>query len=195
MKRILIALALVVSVAASASAQQVSDPVAKRSQAILEQARKLDLLNHLLPLVMTKDQIKQLLPAIEKCRSKVKQILQKEADDLKLVEIEIDKAYNDGVKKGAVPPKDLLNKLNRLFTAFAIRRDVAAAENADEVIAAMKANLNAGQMKTAANSLDIKVFQPQADPEKMSDDDKVRVFIREIILDPLAYDLLVALSK
>ncbi|MBX3118256.1 MAG: hypothetical protein KF784_04265 [Fimbriimonadaceae bacterium] len=195
MKRVLLAVLLIVSIVAAAPAQTVPDATAKRSDAILSRARQLDLLNHILPLVMTKDQIKQLLPAIEKCRAKVKQVIQREADNLKLVEIEIDRAYEDGVKKGAVPSKELLNKLNRLFIGFAILRDAAASENADDVLAVMKSALNEGQLKTASKSLDIKVYNPKAEPDKMSDDEKIKYFIRDVILDPLAYDLLVALSK
>jgi len=46
-----------------------------------------------------------------------------------------------------------------------------------------------------ANSLTLKFFEPDITPEQATDDQKERVFCREVLLDPLTYDLLVAMSK
>ncbi len=195
MKRVLLAAILVFSLAGSALALNQDTPASKRADAIVNRARQLDLLNHILPLLLTKDQINKILPVIEKCRGKVKQVMAKEAENLKLVEIEVEKAYEDGIKKGAVPSRALLEKLNRLFFGFSILRNAAASENADDVYAVMKSCMNEGQLKVAANSIDIKRYNPQADTSKMSDEEKIKFFIKDVMLDPLSYDVLVALAK
>lgn len=194
MKRVLIATLCLFSLVGAANAQ-LSDAAAKRSEAIVKRMRQLDLLNHIIPLALTKDQINKILPVIEKCRQKVKQIQSMEADDLKKVEIECDKAYDDGVKKNNVPDVALLKKLNMLMIAFAIRRDVAINENTDDMMAIMKSTLNAGQLKVAAHSLDVKQYDPKAEPSKMSDDEKMKFYIKDVMLDPLAYDVLIQLAK
>ena len=85
--------------------------------------------------------------------------------------------------------------MNRLFSAFTVRRQIAAGENADAVLAVLKSTLNAGQIKAAANSEDMKAFDPNLDPAKLSDDDKLKFYIKDIVLDPQAYDLLMRMSK
>jgi len=168
---------------------------AKKSDEILVKARQLDLLNHLLPLVMTKDQLNKVLGVVEKCRSKVDRIRLDEANELLKFEPKIDDAINRGVNRDLVPSKTLMVDLAKNFNAFSIRRQVAAGENADDVLAVMKKELNAGQLKTAANSHDLKVYDPNVDPSKLSEDDKLKFYIKDVILDPSCYDLLIKLTK
>ena len=137
----------------------------------------------------------KILVAVEKARSKVSQIEQMEATDLLNYESKINDAINKGISRDLVPSKDLLKELNRLFSAFTVRRQIAAGENADAVLAVLKSTLNAGQIKAAANSEDMKAFDPNLDPAKLSDDDKLKFYIKDIVLDPQAYDLLMRMSK
>lgn len=172
---------------------QRSDEKAKRSDAILNKIRHLDLLNHILPLTLTKEQIGALLPVIEKCRQSVRKIELMEHDDLVKFESKIDKAVEDGIKKDLVPGRELLNELNKLILAFRVRRQVAIGENVDLVLPVVKKEFNKGQIAVAANSLDPKAFG--MDPEKMTEDDRLKLYIRDILLDMLAYDLLIRLQK
>lgn len=177
-----------------AMAQGTSD-AAKRSDAIMKKARTLDLLNHILPLLLTKDQINQMLPVIERTRAKVRQIEKAEAEDLAKFDKKLDEAIEQGLGKDRVPSRALLNEVSRLFQALSIRRQVAAEENAEEMLAVVKKALNAGQIKTMANSLDMKVYMPGTDPATITEDVKLKVFIKDVLLDPLSYDFLVRLSK
>lgn len=168
---------------------------AKKSDEILVKARQLDLLNHLLPLVMTKDQLNKVLGVVEKCRAKVDRIRLDEANDLLKFEPKIEDALNRGVNKDLVPSKTLMVDLTKSFTMFSIRRGAASTENAEDVLAVMKKELNAGQLKAAANSHDLKVYDPSIDPSKLSEDDKLKFYIKDVILDPSCYDLLIRLTK
>jgi hypothetical protein len=193
MNKSLLCLALLALNLVSAFAQSASD--VERAETILIKTRKLELLNQLLPVLMTKEQIKALLPAIEKARANVRTIHKMEADDLKKLEAKLDESIKNGLEKGAVPPREQIQDIAKLMRAFQIRRQVAANENLETVLPVFMKELNAGQQKAAANSLDPRFFDPNAKPEEMKVEDKVRVFVREIVLDPLSYDLLVKLSR
>ena len=57
-------------------------------------------------------------------------------------------------------------------------------------------DLNKGQMKVMANSLTVKFFEPDITSDEAKDPTvKERVFVREILLDPLTYDLFVQMTK
>lgn len=166
-----------------------------RSEAILKKTRQLDLLNHLLPLTLTKSQINSLLTPIEKCRRKVREIEDLEAADLFKYEARIDAAVADGADKGKVPSVDFLKELNKLIMAFYVRRQIAAGENAEIVLAEIKKSWNKGQLAVAANSLNIKDYDPNYDPKTATEDLKLTFYIKDILLDPQAYDVLVRISK
>jgi hypothetical protein len=63
------------------------------------------------------------------------------------------------------------------------------------VMEAMKTSLNAGQMKVAANALDFKLYNPNIKPEEIKEEDRLRLYVQEVLLDPLAYDLLVKMQS
>lgn len=194
MNRIFLTLFLLISLSL-ASPMAFAQTKTQKSDEILRKARQLDLLNHILPLVLTKSQIEQLLTPIEKCRKKVKEIEGMEADDLIKMETKVDAVLAKGYQNDLVPSRDLLREMNRLFNAFRIRRQIAASENADIMLEAMKKILNAGQLTTAEKSIDLKAYDPTADPEKISADDKLKFFIKDILLDPLSYDVLTKMLK
>jgi hypothetical protein len=167
----------------------------KKSDEIVRKSRQLDLANHILPLILTKSQINELLPVIEKCRANVRKIENMEADDLLKMEAKIDKAISDALNKDQVPSKELLKEVAALYRAFTIRRQVAASENAEAVLEVLKRVLNEGQLKTAEKSIDPRAYDPKAEPDKMSQDDKLNLFIKDVLLDPQSYDFLVKLAK
>lgn len=182
-------------IAAVSAPAQLQNDRAKRSEEILIKMRQLDILNHLVPVLMSKDQINKLLIPVEKAREKVKQIQDMEASDLAKFESKINDAIDKGLNKDLVPSRPLMVELAKLMQAFAIRRDIARGENADLVLEVMKKELNEGQLKAAMNSHDLKAYDPRLDVAKLSDDDKLKFYIKDIILDPYAYDILIKLSK
>lgn len=192
--RTLLALLLSLMLVGGVSAQSAADR-AKKSDEILHKIKQLDLMNQLLPLLMTKDQLKKILPAIEKARQKVDQAMTKEFDMLRQFEGKVAKAHSDAFDKGAVPGRDLLNEIIKMFKALNIYRALIADENTDAVIKVLKETLNAGQIKAATNALDPQTFDPSLKPEQMTEDQKLRFFVKEILLDPAAYDVLVEMNR
>lgn len=193
MKRILIVLSVVLAISGAALAQPAAEK-AKQSAATLDKMRQIDLLNHVLPLVMTKEQIRKLLPVIEKARRDVRTQEDLEAKILAQYSAKVDKAVQDGIEKGDVPDKELLRELNAVIRTFTMQRAAIASDNTDMVLEVVKTTLNAGQMKAAGNSLDFKLYNPSIKTEEIKDEDRLKLYIREILLDPLAYDLLVKLQ-
>lgn len=157
--------------------------------------RRLDILNQLLPVLLTKKQINELLPTLEKARANVRQV---RADEDKLVQklsVDLEKAIKAGVETQKIPTLKELATLNNVYRTFDITRGMTAYKNVDMVLEAFKKIANKGQLKVAAQSLNPRFFDNTADPSKMTDEQKIKVFIREIILDPLTYDLLVKIAK
>ncbi len=192
MKRLLIVLSLVLAVSGGAFAQ--TSDAAKRSTEIMEKMRQIDLLNHLIPLAMTKEQIRKLLPEIEKARRDVRT---QEAEEAKLLAergAKVDKAVKDGVEKGDVPDKELLRELSALLRFFSMKRKEIGDDNTTKVIAVVKTTFNAGQLKVAGNTLNFGFYNPDVKPEEITDDARLTLFVREILLDPLAYDILVRMQ-
>ena len=188
-------LAVVAAMSVTVALTQLSPEKAKKSEEILIKMRQIDLLNYIVPLVLTKDQINKLLVVVEKCRSKVDQVRNDEAAELLKFESKVTDAINKGINKDITPGKTLMIELNNNLTKLAFRRQLVGDENADLVLAVFKKELNEGQRKAAMNAHDIKAFDPRVDVSKLTDDDKLRFFIKDVILDPHAYDLLIRISK
>ena len=187
-------LVVVLAMAGAAFAQVAGDDRAKRSDEILGKMRTMELTNQILPLLLTKEQLRDLLPPIEKARLAVKQAQAEEFGVQKTYEAKLDAAIKDALEKGQIPGRAMLIEMNRVLTALSMKRRAIADENVATVLAAVDKVMNVGQRKAAANSLDPKLFDPTLKVEEMKETDKVRFFVGEILLDPLAYDILVKLS-
>src|SRR5262245_56791849 len=66
-----------------------------RSDNILTKVDQLNLMNQILPLVMTREQVRKILPPIEKARQKVREIEKVELEDMKKIDAKIDAALKD----------------------------------------------------------------------------------------------------
>jgi hypothetical protein len=179
----------------SISVAQPVDPVmAKQSADILSKLRKVELLYQILPLLLEKQQIDKILPALEKIRSKQRKLLEQEHKDLAGFETDANKAVAAGVG-GQMPSDDTIRTIEAFYKANDLRRQVAMGENLDLLMPVLKSTLNAGQMKVMANSLTMAFFEPDLAPGDINDEVKARVFAREVLLDPLTYEILVAMDK
>lgn len=188
---------LVASLALAAAPQQATQPASQPDpkQDINYQIAKLDALNHVLPLLLTKDQANKILTALEKVREKERQVRKMEDDQLKPFRERIAKAIEDGEKKKLVPDRQLLADLAKLLGAFDRVRVATAEDNVSMIEETLKSTLNAGQLKTLAKSLDPRFFAPDLKIEEITDSERIRIFIRAILLQPATYDLLVELAK
>jgi len=190
MKRMLVVLLLLV-VPFAGLAQ--TPPPAEESTMV--KIRKLDLYNQILPVLLTKEQLEKLLPAIERARSKAKEVERKEATELAALNKELDEAIAKARDQGQVPKLDMVQKVEQLLWSFTIRRNATVNENTNAVVAVLEAELNEGQKRAAANSLRPKAFDPNVREEELTTSDKLRLFTRVILLDSMAYDILVGLSR
>ncbi len=194
-QKLLLALSLLLVMAAFATAQDIDPAMAKQSTEILAKMRKVELLNQILPLVLSRDQIQQILPAIERVRARLRELTIKEHNAL----IQFDKSSErmiDAGMKGQMPDQANVRNIEVFYEAVDINRQALMGENLDNVMAVLTKVLNKGQLKVMANSLTLKFFEPDATSDEEKDDTvKERVFVREILLDPLTYDLLVQMTK
>ncbi|MFZ4506625.1 MAG: hypothetical protein ACOYON_02885 [Fimbriimonas sp.] len=179
---------------AQATGDQKPKTLSERSEAILKDIRRMDLLRHILPLALSKSQYNDVLGAIEKAQENVKKIEKSEAEELIKREEKARAVVVAALEKGSYPDRAALNEIIAVLRAFSIRRNVAANENVDLVYQVVEKKFNAGQKKVLANSIDYKEIDPTL-KEAPDDQTRIRFIIRDVLLDPLAYDLMVQLMK
>ncbi|MFY9233079.1 MAG: hypothetical protein WAO58_01315 [Fimbriimonadaceae bacterium] len=192
--RTILSLIFCLAIAAICAAQPVTEQT-KHTEAMLNKVKQLDVMNQILPMLMTKEQIKNILPSVEKARARVKAAQNKEYTALKAFEARLNEAYKKAIETGQTPGRALQAEIIRMFQEKGLERMLIAEENTDLVVEALKKHLNAGQIKAATNALDPKVFDPSLKPEEMTSEQKLRFFVKEIFLDPVAYDVLILLGK
>lgn len=158
---------------------------------ILNKMRQVDLLNQILPVLMTSEQLVKLLPAVEKARSAAIEMEKKELDRMKKIEAKLDLAVKDAKEKGQVPPSELQDEIKAVLKEFQQNRTVMVLEQNEAVLKAVEETLDAGQIKAATNSLSV----AKGDASKPSDRERLRRWVRAVLMDPQSYDLLVDLSK
>ena len=155
---------------------------------------KIELYNMILPVVMTKPQIRAILTVIEKCRERSRKFMDKEYELVEKMQADVDDALNKA-DKDQVPSPAIVDKLlqaNALNDSF--NQDITQ-QNIDDIYAVVTAQLNAGQQKAMANSLNPKEFPDWLkNPDQVSQEDKEKIFIRAVFMDFEAYDLLKKLS-
>lgn len=167
----------------------------KQADEILKRVHKLDMLNQVLPVLMTKDQLQKILPVIEKARAKVKATEKSEFEALSKLNPKIDSALKEAFEKKKVPGREVLGEVAGLFKTFELRRIVIGNENTDSVIKVLKETLNEGQLASMRNALEPGLYDPGLDPKKMTDDEKLKFYVQGILLDPAMYEILTELYK
>ncbi|RYG17368.1 hypothetical protein EON82_23950 [bacterium] len=194
MKKPFLALMMLACLGASlpASAQTVDSA---RSDAILKKVAQLDVLIQVVPLLLTKEQIPPLLLAIEKVKQRQKELFAQEAKDLTTIESKINKVVDDGINKNIYPPREVQGEVATFMRAAALRRSLFYNEMTDLVFLECKKTLNEGQLKTMEKSLKPELLDPSIKVDQMDSDAKIKFFVRKVILDPNAYDVLVQMSK
>ena len=162
---------------------------------VIDKMGKTEILYNILPILMTKKQILDLLPVLEKARDNVKKTMAKEDELLGSLESGIDAAYQRAIEKNLLPSEAERVKIGKAVLAYRMNRDIIASQNVDLVQPVLDKILNVGQRKAAANSLNVKEIVPGSKPEELSDSEKERIFIRYVLLDPAAYDMLTDMAK
>jgi hypothetical protein len=193
MKLVAIALAVLVfgtSIAGAPAIQKKPNPDADR---IALKIRRIEILDQLLPVLMTKDQLKKLLPEIEKARQTELDIQKSELDEMKGFEPKLDEALEAAIKEQKLPKDEFVVEYLKMFSKFSNKRKFFMTTSAKAIVVKMKEVMNVGQLKTAEVSLDPRLFG-EKDPEAMTSDEKLVLWAREVLLDRASYDLLVDMS-
>lgn len=194
MKLITAALALMMFGSTMAAAPVVQRKENVEATRINLKIRRLQLIDQLLPVLMTPAQLKAILPAVEKARQQEVDLEARELKELKLIEADLDKELKAAIEKGVLPSDEMDAKITKMDSVFRLGRQVLVGGNVNAILAALKANLSEGQLKAAANSLNPLILNPNADPATMSQDDKLKAWIQLVLLDRAVYDLLVDMS-
>ena len=166
-----------------------------KADATLQRFDQIDVLGKLLPVLMTKEQIRALLPAIEKARAKELEIKLLDAAEIAKLEPDATKAVDGAIASGAYPTKELQLRIAKVTGALALRRQVAFGEMVDTVYDACVKTLDAGQLKVMANTLKPESYDPRFKEATMSEADKQKFFVRIVLLNGTAYDLLLRMAK
>jgi hypothetical protein len=172
-----------------------SQPTAQETHStlIVEKIYKVDLLNQILPLLMTKEQLKALLPSIEDARQNVATVKKKEYEELRRLEGMLDRVISEGIEKGEVPKSEDRALAMKTIGSLSMGRQFVAASNSQKVADKLKEVLNKGQLKAAANSLDSRFLEGKK-VEEVSEDERINIFVREVLLHPQAYEVMRKMS-
>lgn len=195
MKHLLLSLGVLAALVTAAPAQSVSTPKASQSDATIQKIRQLDVLIQLLPLNLKKTQIDLLLTGLEKAKESEKKIRTLEDDDLEKLSPKVSAALKNALEKGAYPPREMQNEVASLTRAMGIRRQIATGEMVEDMYKVIDTGLEAGQKTIMAKSLDSAALDPSLKGVKMTDEQKVKFYIRRILLDITAYESLKELRK
>ncbi|HTQ10637.1 MAG TPA: hypothetical protein VMI31_11235 [Fimbriimonadaceae bacterium] len=195
MKRILVIIIVVVALMATIPAMGQASDQGSKSDQVLMKLRQIDLLNMLIPLALTHDQIEKILPAIERARQRVRQAEKDEAATLLKLDGKVTEAIKKSIETSVAPPKELLDELAHTTQAMGDTRDSIALDNTESVLKVFVDTINAGQKKAAINSFSPAFIDPKAKPDTITDDVKLHFFVNNILLDPQAYDILVQMSR
>lgn len=186
---------LVFSLVGGATAQTTTSARVKRSEEILKKIRETELLNQILPVLMTKEQIRKIIPEIEKAREVVRQTEAAELEVLKKLEPEVDAVLKDGYGKSKVPTREFFDQYDKEFKKMRVVRTQIILINSGKVMAVAKEVLNKGQLEAARKALSPTIFEADKDPKTLTDDEKLLMWVRVVLLDPQSYDILIKLSK
>jgi hypothetical protein len=175
-----------------AFAQSLND--AASSTRIQEKVRRVELLNLLLPVLLTKEQITALLPSVLKARKADEDLKKREAAVLRTLEADLDRMIKAGLDSKQVPPLEVVGKVSTAFQAMAITRRSLVDEQVGLVLAEVEKNLDSGQRKAAGGLVPKSAANP-TNPEAATDEERLKIWVRSVLLDPLATDMLQRMAR
>jgi len=164
----------------------------REQDSVLRKLQQVEVWNHLLPVLLTAEQVKAILPIIEESRKADTDLADAELKQLKALEPTLDAAIKAAGEKGEPPSREQLQQILSTTGRISMARQALQAKYTEMVLEKLKQVLNAGQLKAAANSLP-KMNAPGT-PEP-SQDELLKHWIRVILLEPEAYPILVRLSR
>ncbi|MEQ1934953.1 MAG: hypothetical protein ABL962_13930, partial [Fimbriimonadaceae bacterium] len=115
-----------------------------------------------------------------------------EVDELKKLQTRMDESYKNALEKGELPKKELLIEFQLKLSDFSKTRRIISDINTTKVLEAFTATANEGQKKTAIGSITPADYGYK--PDELKDDARLKLFVSEIMLNPLAYEIMRKLS-
>jgi hypothetical protein len=187
--------ALMVAAATPAFSQTIDAAKAAHSQEVQTKMRKVDLLLQIMPLVLRKDQFSPILAELERIRKKQSEVLSREDDEIIKLEAKLDEALKKANEDGVYPSRELQLECVKLTRALGTVRNMARTDFASELFKVVDTVFDKGQKAIAAKSLDWKLMDPSLKLDEKPQADQIKFYLKLVLLDPLAYDVLVDLSK
>ncbi|HEY3780405.1 MAG TPA: hypothetical protein VGL56_04925 [Fimbriimonadaceae bacterium] len=196
MRKLLIAFVLVLGACAPMVAHGQTDT--EKEAALTKFKAKLhdlEVYNMVLPILMTKDQLKTILKTLQKCRARAHDLLTVQYKAMLTLESKVDDAISAAADKGAVPSPAIISSLySSSMVAVALRANLLD-DDVDDMYDVITKTLNKGQLQAMANSLNPKEFpELLKKPDEVKQEDRIRIYIRAVLLDDGAYPLLVKMS-
>lgn len=173
------------------------EPTAQQKAAdlVLTKVKKLEVYNQILPVLMTPDQIKALLPIIEKHRAEAAKLEAEEYKWLSSIDKELSDILKSAEEKGKIPDEKVMETIVLYFNAFVIKRRALVNETVAELTKVMKEKLNEGQVRAAANALDVRFYNLTKPKEELTEAEKLDTWVRVVLLENHAYYIMLELSK
>jgi|GEM_PF-3309459 len=183
-------LSFCVALAQPAQVQGFTTPAqSAKSSEILGKVHQLQLLHSILPLNFTKKELDGILGEIDKARDQVKKTEVNEYNLIILDEDAVNAAIDAGLNKDVVPDQKLMASLASKYETMNITRQIMVRANIDLVYEEVKKDCDDGQLSYMANNGGAPT-DPKADKEA-----KIREFVSDVLLDPLAYPILIKLDS
>ena len=177
------------------SSAQLTDAQRAESDLILKKIRQMELYNELLPVMFKPDEAKAFLPILERHRAEVRKIEQSEHKMLRPLEVKLDRVIKVAQETGKVPDTEVLLHALNLFRTFDMKRKALVDDTAEELIRTMRQTLNEGQVRSAAGAFNPMAFDPSLDPEKMTEDEKLSLWVKVVLMDHLSYEIMLGFSR
>lgn len=157
--------------------------------------RQLTLLEQINPVLMTKPQLRRLLPAVESARQAERDLVANELKAMRPLSARLDTEIKKAKEEKKLADPDIWKTINDLQRQFNLNRARMINEQTEKVLTEMRRALNEGQLKAAANAIDARALLPGVPADQITEEAKLRAWIRIVLLDPIAYDLMLDMSK
>jgi TolA-binding protein len=194
MKRLFIVFTFLL-IASSAFAQSDKIPGSERADRVAAKVHELELLNQILPVLFTKDQLGKILPIIEKSRKAKRQLQIDEQKVMMTLEKELDDAIKEAYAKKKVPTTEITSKVFGTYKNMSTARQVLVGSFVEQIFDVMKAECDEGQRKAAALALQDYVLTDLEKKMELTEENRLRIWIRIVLMNHDAYDVLVKLYK
>lgn len=187
--RPLVSLVILASLSATVLAQ-VDPAQAKHSDEIMRKIQEIEIYNQILPVLITPKQADELLTVLEKARAEMKSHNNKEYDMMRSFEVEINAALKKAQDRGQVPTEEFMARMLNMFRAFNMMRKAIIDGVVRDLQGALNETLNEGQIAAAAKAFNPRFYDPTLDPKTMTVDQRLELWIRVVLIDPVAYDVM-----